>query len=161
MNRGYTFLWRKVWANPLLCEPGRKFSRLEAWLYLINVLAAGMDDEAAGLKRGEFGASSRYLARKWRWARCGYEPRGGHNQHRLRSQGAAMKPGDQVIWLYSKKRSFLTGWRLQRVPGVSERVCRARIRIRVRLGDKENVLNVVPENVISETDVDDATTMPS
>ena len=43
MNRGYTLLWRKVWANPLLCEPGRKFSRLEAWLYLTNVLAAGME----------------------------------------------------------------------------------------------------------------------
>ena len=37
MNRGYTLLWRKIWANPLLCEPGRKFCRLEAWLYLTNV----------------------------------------------------------------------------------------------------------------------------
>jgi hypothetical protein len=45
MQRGYTLLWRKVWANPVLCEPGRKFSRLEAWLYIINVQAAGMDDE--------------------------------------------------------------------------------------------------------------------
>jgi hypothetical protein len=69
MNRGYTFLWRKTWANPVLCEPGKKFSRFEAWLYLTNVLAAGMDDEAAGLKRGEFGASARYLAQKWNWPR--------------------------------------------------------------------------------------------
>jgi hypothetical protein len=69
MNRGYTLLWRKIWANPLLCEPGKKFSRLEAWLYLTNILAAGMDDEAAGLRRGDFQASSRYLARKWNWPR--------------------------------------------------------------------------------------------
>ena len=57
MNRGYTLLWRKIWSNPLLCEPGKKFSRLEAWLYLTNVQAAGMDDEKSGLKRGEFGAA--------------------------------------------------------------------------------------------------------
>ena len=61
MNRGYTLLWRKIWSNPLLCETGRKFSRLEAWLYIINVLAAGKDDEATGLKRGEFIVSVRYL----------------------------------------------------------------------------------------------------
>jgi hypothetical protein len=41
--------------------------------------------------------------------------------------------------------------------GVIERVCRARIRIRVRLGGREKVINVVPDNVISEVDVDDAT----
>ena len=69
MNRGYTLLWRKIWANPLLAEPGRKFSRLEAWLYIINVLAVGMDDDKSGLKRGEFFASSRYLALKWNWPR--------------------------------------------------------------------------------------------
>ena len=69
MNRGYALFWRKIWANPLLCEPGKKFTRLEAWLHLTNVLAAGMDDAEAGLKRGEFGASSRYLAQKWNWPR--------------------------------------------------------------------------------------------
>ena len=69
MNRGYTLFWRKIWANPLLVERGKVFSRLEAWLYLTNILAAGMDDEEAGLKRGEFGASSRYLAQKWNWPR--------------------------------------------------------------------------------------------
>jgi len=68
MNRGYTLLWRKIWSNPLLCEPGRKFSRLEAWLYIVNVLAAGMDDEATGLKRGEFIASIRCLARTFNWS---------------------------------------------------------------------------------------------
>jgi len=37
MHRGYTLLWRKIWSNPVLSEPGRKFSRLEAWLYIIKV----------------------------------------------------------------------------------------------------------------------------
>jgi hypothetical protein len=32
MQRGYALLWSKIWANPVLCESGRKFSRLEAWL---------------------------------------------------------------------------------------------------------------------------------
>jgi hypothetical protein len=57
MHRGYTCLWRKIWSNPVLIELGKRFSRLEAWLYITNVLAAGMDDEAAELKRGEFVAS--------------------------------------------------------------------------------------------------------
>jgi hypothetical protein len=68
MNRGYTLVWRKLWANPLLCEPGKRFSKLEAWLYLTNVLAAGMDDETAGLKRGEFIASIRFLAKTFNWS---------------------------------------------------------------------------------------------
>lgn len=68
MQRGYTLLWRKIWANPVLCEPGRKFSRLEAWLYIINVLAAGVDDEKSGLKRGEFIASIRFLAKTFNWS---------------------------------------------------------------------------------------------
>jgi hypothetical protein len=61
-----------------------------------------------------------------------------------------MKPGDHVIWLYSKKRSFVTGWRLQRIPGVVIRVCKQRIRLKVQMPDTEKVLNVRPENVISE-----------
>jgi DNA-binding transcriptional regulator YhcF (GntR family) len=69
MRRGYTLIWRKIWSNPLLVESGKKFSRLEAWLYIINVLATGKDDEETGLKRGEFIASSRYLASKWNWPR--------------------------------------------------------------------------------------------
>jgi hypothetical protein len=48
MNRGYTLLWRKVWSNPLLCEPGKKFSRLEAWLYLTNVLYAVLEGKYDG-----------------------------------------------------------------------------------------------------------------
>ena len=68
MKRGYTLLWRKIWANPLLVESGKKFSRLEAWHYIVNVLAAGMDDEKAGLKRGEFVASIRFLADRFNWS---------------------------------------------------------------------------------------------
>jgi hypothetical protein len=68
MNRGYTLLWRKIWSNSLLCEPGRKFSRPEAWLYIANVLAAGTDHEAAGLKRGDFVASIRFLAECFNWS---------------------------------------------------------------------------------------------
>ncbi len=37
VNRGYTLNRRKLWANPLLCEPGKQFSRLEAWLHLTNI----------------------------------------------------------------------------------------------------------------------------
>ena len=68
MNRGYTFLWRKTWANPVLQEKGKRFSRLEAWLYLTNVLATGIDDEASGLRRGEFSASVRGMAKLWNWS---------------------------------------------------------------------------------------------
>jgi hypothetical protein len=63
-----------------------------------------------------------------------------------------MKPGDRVIWIHSEGRSLLTGWRVQRISGVVERVCRTRIRIRIRLGDREKVVNVAQENVMSERD---------
>ena len=63
-----------------------------------------------------------------------------------------MKPGDHVIWLYSKKRSFVVGWRLQRIPGVIIRVCRRRIRLKVKLLGVEKLVNVSPENVIRDTD---------
>jgi hypothetical protein len=61
-----------------------------------------------------------------------------------------LKSGDRIIWLYSKKRSFVTGWRLQRIPGVIERICRARIRIRVRLGEEEKVVSVAAENLVCD-----------
>lgn len=63
-----------------------------------------------------------------------------------------MKPGDRVIWLHSPGRSFLTGWRLQRTPGVIERICRNRIRIRVRLEGSEKVVNVRQDNVLTDED---------
>jgi hypothetical protein len=68
MHRGYTCLWRKVWSNAVLAEPGRRFSRLEAWLYITNVLAAVKDGQAAGLKRGEFVASIRQCAGCFNWS---------------------------------------------------------------------------------------------
>ncbi len=68
INRGYTFLWRKTWANPVFQEQGKRFSRLEAWLYLVNVLASGIDNQAAGLRRGEFCTSVRRLANLWNWS---------------------------------------------------------------------------------------------
>ena len=60
-----------------------------------------------------------------------------------------MKPGDRVIWLRSPGRSFLTGWRVQSVPGVIVRVCRLRLRIRVNLRGRERIVNVDPENVMT------------
>jgi len=68
MQRGYTCLWRKIWSNAVLVELVKRFSRLEAWLYITNVLAAPMDDPIAGLKRGEFVASVRELAKCFHWS---------------------------------------------------------------------------------------------
>jgi hypothetical protein len=68
MHRGYTCLWRKIWSDPLFIEPCKPFSRLEAWLYITNMLAAQVDDEAAGLKCGEFVASIRQLADRFHWS---------------------------------------------------------------------------------------------
>jgi hypothetical protein len=67
MERGWTRLWRKTWDNPVLKERGKRFSRMEAWLHIVNVLARGVDDPDAGLRRGEFEASVRYLAKAWNW----------------------------------------------------------------------------------------------
>ena len=61
-----------------------------------------------------------------------------------------MKPGDRVIWLYSKKRSFVVGCGVQRVPGVIIRVCKRRIRLKVRLLGRDKLVNVSPDNVICE-----------
>jgi len=61
-----------------------------------------------------------------------------------------MKPGDRVIWLYSKKRSFVVGCGVQRVPGVVVRLCKRRIRLKVKLLDAEKLINVNPDNVIWE-----------
>ncbi len=63
-----------------------------------------------------------------------------------------MKEGDRVIWLYSKKRSFVVGCGVQRVPALVIRVCRRRIRLRVLLLGSERLVNVNPDNVICEED---------
>jgi hypothetical protein len=68
MRRGYTCLWRKIWANTDLVVPGRQFTKFEAWLFITNMLAAGVDNPAAGRKRGEFVASIRFLARTFNWS---------------------------------------------------------------------------------------------
>jgi hypothetical protein len=65
-----------------------------------------------------------------------------------------MKPGDRVIWLRSPGRSFLTGWRVRAIPGEVVRVCRRRIRIRVRMAGSERTVIVDPENVLYEDEVD-------
>ncbi len=61
-----------------------------------------------------------------------------------------LQPGNRVIWLYSKKRSLVTGWRLRRIHAVVIRVCRQQIRLKVKMLGTEKVLNVRLENVISE-----------
>jgi hypothetical protein len=61
-----------------------------------------------------------------------------------------MRPGDRVIWLHSPKRSFLTGWRLERIPGEIVGIYRRRIRIRVWLRGKERIVIVHPENVLCD-----------
>jgi len=63
-----------------------------------------------------------------------------------------MKEGDRVIWLYSKKRSFVVGCGVQRVPALVIRVCRRRIRLRVLQLGSERLVNVNPENVIRDED---------
>jgi hypothetical protein len=59
-----------------------------------------------------------------------------------------MKPGDRVIWLHSPGRSFLSGWRMQEIPGVIVRICRRRIWIGVHLEGSEKLVNVDPEDLI-------------
>ncbi len=60
-----------------------------------------------------------------------------------------LQPGDRVIWLRSPGRSFLTGWRVQAVPGIVVRTCKYRLRIRVRQNGEERVVSVDPENVLT------------
>jgi hypothetical protein len=63
-----------------------------------------------------------------------------------------LKSGDRVIWLYSKKRSFVVGCGVRRVPGVIIRVCKRRIRLKVFLLGTEKLVNVSPDNVICKED---------
>ena len=67
-----------------------------------------------------------------------------------------MKAGDRVIWLRSPGRSILSGWRVQKIPAVIMRVCRQRIKIRVRLAGCERLVIVDPENVLREEEEDKA-----
>jgi hypothetical protein len=71
MERGYIRLWRKIDDCKELREPGKIYSKFEAWIDLLAYEAQGKDRN--GLKRGEFEASTRYLARKWNWSKSKVE----------------------------------------------------------------------------------------
>jgi len=64
-----------------------------------------------------------------------------------------MQPGDPVIWLRSPGRSFLTGWRVSRIPAIVVRVCPRRIKIGIFLNAKEKTVTAHPDNVISQQEV--------
>jgi ribosomal protein L21E len=66
-----------------------------------------------------------------------------------------MKPGDRVIWLHSPGRSFLSGWRVAATSGVIVRIHPKRIRIVVKTGKREKQVNVDPENVSPEAEMQD------
>ena len=61
-----------------------------------------------------------------------------------------IKPGGRVTWLYSRKRSFMLGYAVQRVPAEVVRVCKHRIRLKVIQQGFEKVVNVRPDNVICD-----------
>ncbi len=61
-----------------------------------------------------------------------------------------MKPGDRVIWIRSPGRSFLTGWRVERIPAVVVRVCPKRLRIRLELRGEDRTVTVHPDNLAGE-----------
>jgi hypothetical protein len=65
MERGYIKLWRKINDCAVLKERGKVFSRYEAWIFIVMTMAQGIESEE--IKRGEFQASYRYLAKAWRW----------------------------------------------------------------------------------------------
>ena len=64
-GKGFVLLWRKVWDNEFLKE-GKPFSKREAWFYLFSNLANGIDRN--GIPRGQFEASYRFMAKKFRWS---------------------------------------------------------------------------------------------
>ena len=68
----------------------------------------------------------------------------------LRIASTGMKPGNRVIWLNSKKRSFVIGCGVRRIPGEVIRVCKRRIRLKVKTVDAEKLVNVSANNVICE-----------
>lgn len=65
MERGYIKLWRKIDDCEALKERGKVFSKKEAWIHILMVMAQGVDN--GEVLRGEFEASYRYLAKAWRW----------------------------------------------------------------------------------------------
>ena len=67
MDHGYIRLYRKIRNCKELHEPGKVFSKYEAWLDLCMNHANGIARD--GLGRGEFQCSIRYLSRAWRWSK--------------------------------------------------------------------------------------------
>ena len=65
---------------------------------------------------------------------------------------AQLKPGDRVIWLYSRRRSLIVGHRVKRIPAVIISVCKRRIRLRTQLPAMNRTVNVDPDNVIVENE---------
>jgi hypothetical protein len=61
-----------------------------------------------------------------------------------------MNAGDPIIWLRSPGRSILSGWKVEKVPGVVVRICRHRIRIRVLMSGKEKIVSVDPDNLTTK-----------
>jgi hypothetical protein len=62
---GYIKLYRKIRQCKALQERGKVFSKEEAWIYIMLDLAQGVDD--GEVRRGEFVASYRFMAKAWRW----------------------------------------------------------------------------------------------
>ncbi len=61
-----------------------------------------------------------------------------------------LRPGDRVTWLYSKKRSFMLGYTVQRVPAEVVRICKHRVRLKVIEQGFEKLVNVHPDSIICE-----------
>jgi len=59
-----------------------------------------------------------------------------------------MKPGDRVIWLGSPGRSFLTGWRVEKISGVVIGRCMHRVRVKIKLSGGEKTVVVEPDNLM-------------
>jgi hypothetical protein len=66
-----------------------------------------------------------------------------------------MQPGDQVIWLRSPGRSFLSGWKVTHLPATIVHVCLRRVKIRVFLEAHEKTVNVDPDNLIHLREMED------
>jgi len=64
-----------------------------------------------------------------------------------------LQPGDRVAWFRSPGRSFLTGWKVEEIPGIVVRVCPRRIKIKIILDAKEKTVIVDPDNVISHREM--------
>ena len=65
-NKGWIKLHRKLWDNDFLKSP-EPYSKREAFVDIILNQARGTVNGSLG--RGEFEASQRRLAKRWKWSR--------------------------------------------------------------------------------------------